>query len=79
MKHPLKVGQEVTVLNQSMNGAYVIEGKAVIKKHDEVADLYEVHFEDDQEGESYLRFLYPENQDNPEATVKEMNEAVSAS
>ena len=73
--HNFKVGDTVTVFNRSFS-KFVIEGKADIVKMEKPEDMYRVRFHDDkQEGHkhTWLRFVDPYGQDDPEAHLAQLN------
>ena len=72
-KHTFGIGNIVTVFNRTLNGKFINEGRAVIKKIVGGEDMYMVHFFR-QAGPFMLRYVDPNGQDDARAYVKILND-----
>jgi len=75
-QHDFSVGQSVTILNQTMGGRFVVEGKATITSLLTRDNCYMVDFGDG--GGSYERFVDPSAQETPQACVRKLNDGTAS-
>lgn len=75
--HSFKAGDRVTIFQMNPSRGLEIEGKAtVVCRNRGVDEHYLVHFDTDEAGDDYERFIDREGQTNPEQYRAEFNKRI---
>ena len=67
----LKIGQTVVIVNRSMSGRYMIEGRATLVQPTSQPEHWYVQFIGEQD--TYRRYIDMAAQDNPDAYIAMLN------
>jgi hypothetical protein len=74
--HSFDLGDYVTIFQMHPRRGLLIEGRAaIVDKVDDVDEQFVVRFENEQD-ETYERFVDRDGQDNPEQYVREFNKKI---
>ena len=73
VQHNFKVGDVVAVINSTLNGTFIVEGRATVEKLLPSNHMYDVSF-GPYDG-VVQRFVNPDWQDDPEGFVAGLNTA----
>lgn len=75
--HTYKKGDSVIVINQTLSGRFIVEGRAkVLRTLRDIDEMYLVSFWG--AGEQVQRFIDPQAQKDPDAFVRQLNEQAAS-
>jgi hypothetical protein len=73
--HTFEIGESVWIINQTISGKFIIEGKVTISE--QIADVYETYIVTFPASDGFSvhaqRFVDPAAQDNPRAFIEQLN------